>query len=61
MESLQTLERLNIGTNKVFYDKKTEVLSVYLPDFVFIGTYKKSVRIEIILDDIYKSLGEIQL
>jgi hypothetical protein len=61
MESLQTLEILNIGTNKVFYDKKTEVLSVYLPDFVFIGTYKKSVRIEIILDDIYKSLGEIQL
>ncbi len=61
MDSLQTLERLNIETNKVFYDKKTEVLSVYLPDFVFIGTYKKSVRIEAILDDIYVSLGETQL
>ncbi|NVM44234.1 MAG: hypothetical protein HWN79_04900 [Candidatus Lokiarchaeota archaeon] len=61
METLQTLEKLEIGTNKLFYDKKTEVLSVYLPDFVFIGTYKKSVRIEAILDDIYKSLGETQL
>ena len=61
METLQTLEKLEIGTNKIFYDKKTEVLSVYLPDFVFIGTYKKSVRIEVILDDIYKSLSETQL
>jgi hypothetical protein len=61
METLQTLEKLDIGTNKLFYDKKTEVLSVYLPDFVFIGTYKKSVRIKAILDDIYVSLGETQL
>ena len=56
METLQTLEKLEIETNKIFYDKKTEVLSVYLPEFVFIGNYKKSVRIATILDDIYKSL-----
>ncbi|NHJ21829.1 MAG: hypothetical protein EAX91_12860 [Candidatus Lokiarchaeota archaeon] len=56
METLQTLEKLEIETNKIFYDKKTEVLSVYLPEFVFIGNYKKSVRIATILDDIYNSL-----
>jgi hypothetical protein len=61
METLQTLEKLEIETNKIFYDKKTEVLSVYLPEFVFIGNYKKSVRIATILDDIYKSLGDTQL
>ncbi|MFX1447015.1 MAG: hypothetical protein ACFFCG_02625, partial [Promethearchaeota archaeon] len=61
METLQTLQKLEIETNKLFYDKKTEVLSVYLPDFVFIGNYKKSVRIGTILDDIYKSLGEVKL
>jgi len=61
METLQTLDKLEIETNKIFYDKKTEVLSVYLPTFVFIGNYKKSVRIKIILDDIYKSLGDTQL
>ena len=61
METLQTLEKLVIETNKLFYDKKTEVLSVYLPEFVFIGNYKKSVRIAKILDDIYKSLGDTQL
>ncbi|MHA2287219.1 MAG: hypothetical protein ACXABG_00405 [Promethearchaeota archaeon] len=61
METLQTLEKLEIETNKLFYDKKSEVLSVYLPNFVFIGNYKKSVRIGVILDDIYKSLGDIQL
>lgn len=61
METLQTLEKLEIETNTLFYDKKTEVLSVYLPSFVFIGNYKKSVRIGKILDDIYKSLGDTQL
>ncbi len=61
METLQTLDKLEIETNKIFYDKKSEVLSVYLPSFVFIGNYKKSVRIATILDDIYKSLGETQL
>ena len=61
METLQTIKELKIQTNKIFYDKKSEVLSVYLPDFVFIGTYKKSARIEIVLDDIFGSLGETHL
>jgi hypothetical protein len=61
METLKTLEKLEIETNKIFYDKKSEVLSVYLPNFVFIGNYKKSVRIGVILDDIYNSLGDVQL
>ena len=61
METLQTLEKLVIETNKIYYDKKTEILSVYLPNFIFIGTYKKSVSIETILNDIYKSFGETQL
>jgi hypothetical protein len=61
MESLQIIEKLEIGTNKIFYEKKTEVLSVYLPEFVFIGNYKKSVRIKRILDDIFNSLKNVKL
>jgi hypothetical protein len=61
METLQTINELKIETNKIFYDKKTQILSVYIFDFVFIGNYKKSAKIGKILDDIYKSLGDIQL
>ncbi len=61
MESLQMIEKLEIETNKIFYDKKSEVLSVYLPEFVFIGNYKKSVRIKKILDDIFESLKNVKL
>ncbi|NVM17696.1 MAG: hypothetical protein HWN80_08265 [Candidatus Lokiarchaeota archaeon] len=61
MESLQTIKELKIETNKIFYDKKTQILSVYIYDIVFIGNYKKNAKISKILDDIYKSLGETQL
>jgi hypothetical protein len=61
MESLQMIERLEIESNKIFYDKKTEILSVYLPEFVFIGNYKKSARIKKILDDIFNSLKNVRL
>ena len=55
------VDKLEIETNKLFYDKKTEVLSVYIAEFVFIGTYKKSVRVKQILDDIFESLKPSQL
>ena len=61
MELLQMIDKLEIETNKIFYDKKTEVLSVYIAEFVFIGTYKKSVRVKQILDDIFESLKPSQL
>jgi hypothetical protein len=61
MESLQTIKKLKIETNKIFYDKKTEILSIYIFDFIFIGNYKKNTKISKILDDIYKSLGDTQL
>ncbi len=61
MESLQTIKKLKIETNKIFYDKKTEILSIYIFDFIFIGNYKKTTRISRILDDIYRSLGDTQL
>ena len=61
MESQQKIDKLEIETNKLFYDKKTEVLSVYIAEFVFIGTYKKSVRVKQILDDIFESLKPSQL
>jgi len=61
MESLQTIKKLKIETNKIFYDKKTEILSIYIFDFIFIGNYKKTTRISKILDDIYRSLGDTQL
>ncbi len=61
METIQSVERLIIATNNMFYNKKTEVLSIHLEDFTFIGNYKKSTKISKILDDLYKSLGETPL
>jgi len=61
MESLDTINRLEIETNKIFYDKKSEVLSIYIFDFVFIGNYKKSTKVSKILDDLHNSFGEIPL
>ncbi len=61
MESLQTIQELKIPTNTLFYNKKTEVLSVYIMDFVFIGNYKKNTSLSKILDDIYESFGQISL
>ena len=61
MESLKSISSLEIPTNKIFYDKKSCVLSVEIIDFMFVGIYKKSTRLSIILDDIYASLGDTQL
>jgi len=61
METTKSLEQLFIPTNNIFYDKKTEVLSIHLKEFTFIGSYKKSTRISKILDDLYKSLGETSI
>jgi len=61
METLQTINELKIETNKIFYDKKTQILSVYIFDFIFIGNYKKNAKISKILDDIHNSLGDTQL
>jgi hypothetical protein len=61
MESLQTINNLQIPTNNMFYDKKSEVLSIHIFDFVFIGNYKGSIKIGKILDDLFKSFGEMQL
>ncbi len=61
METLQAINELKIETNKIFYDKKTQILSVYILDFIFIGNYKKNAKLGKILDDIYNSFGETQL
>ncbi|MHA1670240.1 MAG: hypothetical protein ACTSV5_06625 [Promethearchaeota archaeon] len=61
MESLQNIQELKIPTNNVFYNKKTEVLSIYVMDLVFIGNYKKNTSLSRILDDIYDSFGQISL
>ncbi|MFX1490543.1 MAG: hypothetical protein ACFFBI_15435, partial [Promethearchaeota archaeon] len=61
MESLKSLLSLEIPTNRMSYDKKTDVLSIQILDFMFVGTYKKSVRISKILDDIHASLREYQV
>ena len=54
---MQLIQELKIPTNKIFYDTKTEVLSVYVLDIVFIGNYKKSTKLSHILDDIFNSLN----
>ncbi|KKK42638.1 MAG: hypothetical protein Lokiarch_33640 [Candidatus Lokiarchaeum sp. GC14_75] len=58
---LNTISVLEIPTNKVQYNKKTKVFSVEIMDFMFVGNYKKSIRVSIILDDMFASLGENQL
>ncbi len=59
MELLQNVTNIEIPTNKISYDKKTNVFSVEILNFMFVGIYKKSVRISKILDDIFASLGDI--
>jgi hypothetical protein len=54
---MQSIQELKIPTNKIFYDPKTEVLSVYLLDIVFIGNYKKSTKLSRILNDIFDALS----
>jgi len=61
LESLKSISSLEIPTNKIFYDKKSSVLSVEIINFMFVGIYKKSARLSLILDDIFASLGDIQL
>lgn len=61
METTKSVEQLLIPTNIVFYDKKTEILSIHLEEFTFIGNYKKSTRLSKILDDLYKVLGKTPL
>ncbi len=61
METLKSISTLEIPTNKIFYNKKTEVFSAEILDFMFVGTYKKSTKISKVLDDIFTSLKEIQI
>ena len=61
MESLKSISSLEIPTNRIFYDKKTNIFSAEILDFMFVGIYKKSTRISKILDDIFASLKEIQI
>jgi hypothetical protein len=59
LELKSEISMLEIPTNKIFYDKKSNVLSIEILDYMFVGNYKKSTRLSKILDDIYASLGEI--
>jgi hypothetical protein len=58
---LENISELEIPTNKIYYDKKSNVLSIEILNFTFIGIYKKSTRLSKILDDIYNFLGEIHI
>ena len=61
MTLLENISKLEIPTNKIYYDKKSNVLSIEILNFTFIGIYKKSTRLSKILDDIYNFLGEIHI
>ncbi|MFW9820419.1 MAG: hypothetical protein ACFFE5_12480 [Candidatus Thorarchaeota archaeon] len=61
METLKSISNLEIPTNKIFYNKKTEVFSAEILNFMFVGTYKKSIKIRKILDDIFASLKGTQV
>jgi len=55
------IEKLEIPTSKMFYDKKSMRLSFNLPYFTFIGHYKKSTTFKEILDELYSALGETKI
>ncbi|MFX1340318.1 MAG: hypothetical protein ACFFDK_17040, partial [Promethearchaeota archaeon] len=57
----QTISKLEIPINKIFYNKDSKILSIEVLGFTYIGHYKKSTTIGDILDDIFKSLREIQV
>ena len=57
-ELVKSVSILEIYTNKISYNKKTNVFSVEILNFMFVGNYKKSVRVSQILDDIYDSFGD---
>ena len=59
LESVKSVSILEIYTNKISYNKKTNVFSVEILNFMFVGNYKKSVRVSQILDDIYDSFGDV--
>jgi hypothetical protein len=61
VESSQTISKLEIPVNKIFYNKDSKILSVEILGFTFIGQYKKSTKIREILDDIFKSLPELKI
>ncbi len=61
LESSQTVSKIEIPVNKIFYSKDSKVLSVEVLGFTFIGHYKKSSTIGEILDDIFNSLRHIQI
>ncbi|MFX1325468.1 MAG: hypothetical protein ACFE8N_10955, partial [Promethearchaeota archaeon] len=61
MELVSSITSIEIPTDKISYDKKSNVFSAEVLNFMFVGIYKKSTRINKILDDIFASLGEIQL
>ena len=60
MELSQNITKMEITTDKISYNKKTNILSANIFDFMFVGTYKKNIRISKVLDDIYASLGDVQ-
>ncbi|MHA1986678.1 MAG: hypothetical protein ACW98D_08575 [Promethearchaeota archaeon] len=60
MQLVKNVTSIEIPTNKISYNKKTNIFSVEILDFMFVGIYKKSVRVSKILDDIFTSLGEVQ-
>jgi len=61
LELVSSVTSIEIPTDKISYDKKSNVFSAEVLNFMFVGIYKKSTRINKILDDIFASLGEIQL
>lgn len=61
LESTQTISKIEIPVNKIFYSKDSKILSVEILGFTFVGHYKKSTKIGEVLDDIFKSLPDVQI
>ncbi len=58
---LQKFRKFEIPKERFRYDKSTKILSLDIFDFTFIGYYKKSTRLNEVLDDIHATLRDIQL
>jgi len=55
------ITELKISLNKINYDQSSKLLSIEILDYSFVGSYKKSTKIGAILDDIFKTLGQLEI
>lgn len=58
---MESTSKLDLTIDQISYNKSSKILSINVFNSMFVGHYKKSVKIGALLDDIYASLGKTEL